>query len=165
MAVTSPGAGTVAGSITVAADAFDEVGVVSVEFLLNGQPLGEADASAPYGADVEHGNRRQRRPRGDRRRERCRRERHHGRARRRNRRERTVVVRRSRKPSLFLRASEASPALTRRALATRAPTGERQLGRAPRVCESERGPLPASVSQAAQVITYEDRIRAPWKFT
>ncbi len=48
VAVTSPGAGTVAGSVTVAADAFDEVGVVSVEFLLNGQPLGAADASAPY---------------------------------------------------------------------------------------------------------------------
>ncbi len=48
VAVTSPGAGTVAGSVTVAAAAFDEIGVVSVEFLLNGQPLGEADASAPY---------------------------------------------------------------------------------------------------------------------
>ena len=50
VAVTSPGAGTVAGSVTIAATASDDVGVVSVEFLLNGQSFG-MDTSAPYSLD------------------------------------------------------------------------------------------------------------------
>ena len=47
VAVTSPGAGTVAGSVTFAADASDDIGVVSVEFLLNGQPLGGRTPAHP----------------------------------------------------------------------------------------------------------------------
>ena len=47
--LTSPSAGTtVHGEITVAATAVDDVGVTSVQFLLDGAPLGEADAEAPY---------------------------------------------------------------------------------------------------------------------
>ena len=49
VALTSPSAGaTVSGTITIAATAVDDVGVTSVQFLLDGAPLGEADAEAPY---------------------------------------------------------------------------------------------------------------------
>jgi hypothetical protein len=47
VAVTSPAAGAVAGSVTITAAATDDVGVVSVEFLLDGQSIG-MDTSAPY---------------------------------------------------------------------------------------------------------------------
>jgi hypothetical protein len=39
---------TVAGSVTVAANATDNVGVASVQFTLDGQPLGNAVTSSPY---------------------------------------------------------------------------------------------------------------------
>jgi len=43
----SPGA-TVSASVNVTADASDNVGVAGVQFLLDGNPLGAEDASAPY---------------------------------------------------------------------------------------------------------------------
>jgi len=49
VALTSPAAAsTVSGTVTVAATASDDVGVVSVEFVLDGAPLGAADLAAPY---------------------------------------------------------------------------------------------------------------------
>jgi subtilisin family serine protease len=48
VAVTSPGAGTVAGSVNVAATASDDLGVAGVQFILNGEPLGAEDTTAPY---------------------------------------------------------------------------------------------------------------------
>ena len=49
VAVTSPTAGaTVAGAVTVAASAADNVGVQSVQFLLDGAALGAPDTAAPY---------------------------------------------------------------------------------------------------------------------
>ena len=47
--LASPTAGTtVNGSVIVTATAADDVGVTSVQFLLDGAPLGDADADAPY---------------------------------------------------------------------------------------------------------------------
>jgi hypothetical protein len=47
--VTAPSGGsTVSGTMTVLADASDDVGVSSVQFLLDGVNLGSADATAPY---------------------------------------------------------------------------------------------------------------------
>ena len=39
---------TVSGSVTVSANASDNVGVVGVQFLLGGAPLGAEDTTAPY---------------------------------------------------------------------------------------------------------------------
>src|SRR5262249_57895933 len=39
---------TVSGTVTVSASASDNVGVSSVQFLLDGQSLGAADTSTPY---------------------------------------------------------------------------------------------------------------------
>ena len=51
MALTSPAAdATVGGTVTVAATAADDIGVTSVQFLLDGAPLGAADTDAPYEA-------------------------------------------------------------------------------------------------------------------
>jgi subtilisin family serine protease len=50
VAITSPGTGTVAGNVTVAASASDDVGVIGVQFMLNGAPLGAEDTTAPYEA-------------------------------------------------------------------------------------------------------------------
>jgi len=51
VAITSPSAGaTVTGTITVSADASDNVGVVGVQFQLDGAPLGAEDTTAPYSA-------------------------------------------------------------------------------------------------------------------
>ena len=48
--VTAPAAGSVvSGSVNITATANDNVGVVGVQFLLDGQPLGAEDTSAPYG--------------------------------------------------------------------------------------------------------------------
>jgi hypothetical protein len=48
---TAPGNGTtVNGTITVSADAADGLGVVGVQFLLDGAPLGAEDTTAPYSA-------------------------------------------------------------------------------------------------------------------
>ena len=47
--ITAPANGsTVFGNVTVSATATDAVGVVGVQFLLNGSPLGTEDTSAPY---------------------------------------------------------------------------------------------------------------------
>ncbi len=49
VAVTSPSGGaTVSGVVSVAATAGDNVGVVGVQFLLNGQPIGAEVTTAPY---------------------------------------------------------------------------------------------------------------------
>ena len=49
--LSSPSAGsTVNGAITVTATAVDDIGVTSVQFLLDGAPLGEADTEFPYQA-------------------------------------------------------------------------------------------------------------------
>jgi hypothetical protein len=49
VSVTSPAGGaTVSGSISVTATASDDVGVVGVQFLLDGNPLGAEDTASPY---------------------------------------------------------------------------------------------------------------------
>jgi hypothetical protein len=49
--VTTPSNGaTVAGTVTIAASASDNVGVVGVQFMLNGTNIGGEDTSAPYSA-------------------------------------------------------------------------------------------------------------------
>ncbi|MBI4611886.1 MAG: S8 family serine peptidase [Candidatus Rokubacteria bacterium] len=49
VAITAPPDGsTVSGTVTVAASASDDVGVVGVQFLLDGAPLGAEDTTAPY---------------------------------------------------------------------------------------------------------------------
>ena len=49
VAVTAPAAGaTVSGTVSVRATASDNVGVVGVQFLLDGANLGAEDTSAPY---------------------------------------------------------------------------------------------------------------------
>ncbi len=48
VSLTSPAAGTVSGSISVAATASDNVGVVGVQFKRDGINLGSEDTSAPY---------------------------------------------------------------------------------------------------------------------
>jgi hypothetical protein len=47
MTAPAPGA-TVSGIVTVSANASDNVGVVGVQFLLNGSPVGAEDTTAPY---------------------------------------------------------------------------------------------------------------------
>ena len=55
--ITSPATGaTVAGAIEVRASASDNVAVVGVQFLLDGQPLGAEDTTAPYGVTWVTGN-------------------------------------------------------------------------------------------------------------
>jgi chitodextrinase len=50
VSLTAPAAAaTVSGTVSVQADASDDVGVASVQFLLDGNSLGAADTSAPYG--------------------------------------------------------------------------------------------------------------------
>ncbi|MHC4911005.1 MAG: Ig-like domain-containing protein, partial [Planctomycetota bacterium] len=48
VALTAPVAGTVAGVVNVQADAIDDFGVVGVQFLLDGAPLGAEDLAPPY---------------------------------------------------------------------------------------------------------------------
>ena len=49
VALLTPAAGTtVQGAVSVTATAADDIGVSSVQFLLNGAPLGAADLEAPY---------------------------------------------------------------------------------------------------------------------
>jgi hypothetical protein len=49
VAITGPAQGaTVTGTVTVSASATDDVGVASVQFLLDGAPLGAADEVAPF---------------------------------------------------------------------------------------------------------------------
>ena len=58
--MTSPAADTtLGGTVTVTATASDDIGVTSVQFLLDGAPLGVADTSAPYEAawaTIDHVN-------------------------------------------------------------------------------------------------------------
>jgi hypothetical protein len=46
--ITAPGAGNISGTISVNANASDNAGVVGVQFLLNGNPLGSEDLTSPY---------------------------------------------------------------------------------------------------------------------
>ena len=49
VSMTAPANGaTVSGSVTISANATDNVGVVGVQFLLDGAPLGSEDTAAPY---------------------------------------------------------------------------------------------------------------------
>ena len=57
VSITAPTAGqTLGGSVTVTASASDDTGVASVQFLLDGQPYGAADASAPYSIAIDTSN-------------------------------------------------------------------------------------------------------------
>ena len=47
--IGAPAAGPVSGTVAVSANASDNVGVTSVQFFLDGQPLGAADTTAPFG--------------------------------------------------------------------------------------------------------------------
>ena len=49
--MTNPATGTIGGTVTIAATAADDVGVTSVQFLLDNEPLGTADIDAPYEAE------------------------------------------------------------------------------------------------------------------
>lgn len=54
VSVTSPGAGsTVAGAISLVASASDNVGVASVQFLVDGSPAGAADTAAPFSISLD----------------------------------------------------------------------------------------------------------------
>jgi hypothetical protein len=46
--ITAPAAGTVAGNVDITADAGDNIAVMGVQFLLNGNNLGSEDQTAPY---------------------------------------------------------------------------------------------------------------------
>ena len=49
VAITTPTpTATVSGTVSVAANASDDVGVVGVQFLLDGNPLGTEDTTSPY---------------------------------------------------------------------------------------------------------------------
>lgn len=48
ISLTAPASGNVSGTVTVSATASDNVGVVGVQFLLNGSSLGGEDLLAPY---------------------------------------------------------------------------------------------------------------------
>ncbi len=51
VALTAPAPSTVFGTVTVSASASDSVGVVGVQFLLNGAPVGAEDTSVPFSID------------------------------------------------------------------------------------------------------------------
>src|SRR5204863_31702 len=54
VSISSPANGaTVSGTITVAANASDNVGVAGVQFLLDGAALGAEDTAAPFGVSVD----------------------------------------------------------------------------------------------------------------
>ena len=62
VSVSAPAAGaTVSGTVSVQANASDDVGVTSVQFLLDGNSLGAADTSAPFSDVVGHDRGRERR--------------------------------------------------------------------------------------------------------
>jgi len=48
--LTSPAAGATSGTVTITANAHDDQGMGSVKFLVNGQPYGPLDQSAPFTA-------------------------------------------------------------------------------------------------------------------
>src|SRR6185503_5396255 len=51
VAITSPAAGNVSGTVTIAAEATDDVGIAGVQFLVDGSILGAEDVTAPYEAE------------------------------------------------------------------------------------------------------------------
>src|SRR5258706_6937595 len=54
VAITAPASGaTISGTITIRANASDNVRVVGVQFYANGYPLGAEDAVAPYSVIVD----------------------------------------------------------------------------------------------------------------
>lgn len=48
VSLTEPANGIISGNVNVSANATDNIGVVSVQFLLDGNPLGVMDAAAPF---------------------------------------------------------------------------------------------------------------------
>src|SRR5206468_2064857 len=48
VSMTAPAAGPVSGSVTVSANASDNIGVAGVQFLLDGVALGAEDTTSPY---------------------------------------------------------------------------------------------------------------------
>ncbi|TMI68367.1 MAG: T9SS type A sorting domain-containing protein, partial [Bacteroidetes bacterium] len=54
--ITAPSAGEVLGNVTITADASDNVGIIGVQFLLNGNNLGAEDISAPYSVSWNTGS-------------------------------------------------------------------------------------------------------------
>ena len=50
VAITSPAAGQVSGTVLVTASAFDAVGVVGVRFFVDGAQVGDEDNTPPYAA-------------------------------------------------------------------------------------------------------------------
>ena len=55
VSVSSPAGGsTVSGTVTISANASDNVRVVGVRFKLDGANLGNEDTSAPYAVSLEH---------------------------------------------------------------------------------------------------------------
>ena len=57
VAITAPASGaTVAGAVTVTASAADNLGVVGVQFLVDGAPVGAEDTTAPYGVTWDTGS-------------------------------------------------------------------------------------------------------------
>ena len=70
------GGATVSAGVAVNATASDDRGVVGVQFLLDGSPLGAEDTTAPYGVAWDTLRREQRQPRAER--DRARRGRQHG---------------------------------------------------------------------------------------
>jgi hypothetical protein len=49
--LTGPAGGTVSGSVTIAANANDDIGVAGVQFLLDGRPIGAEITAAPYAVE------------------------------------------------------------------------------------------------------------------
>ncbi len=56
VSITAPATGTVTGTINVNANAADNVGVMGVQFLLNGVNLGTEDVAAPLFCIMEYNN-------------------------------------------------------------------------------------------------------------
>ena len=52
VSLTAPAAGTVSGTVTLTANASDDVGVSGVQFLVNGGEFGAEDTSGPYSLTV-----------------------------------------------------------------------------------------------------------------
>ncbi len=48
VSISQPAAGAVSGSVTISANASDNVGVVGVQFKLDGTAIGSEDTSSPY---------------------------------------------------------------------------------------------------------------------
>lgn len=56
ISLTAPASGTISGTVNVAANATDDVGVASVQLLLDGNPLGQAYASPPFAVSFDTRN-------------------------------------------------------------------------------------------------------------